>query len=156
MAKRKSNSVKKKATFSHRDFVMYVLVFALVGAFALWVSLAAPHKGGNGGGGNTLSLVLSDDLNNDGLPNYNDTITYSVSSGATSAPSVKTACYQNGVLVLHADASFYSGNPFAYQDFLKLTSGAWTGGSADCTATMYYNSHNKQVTLATLSFHVNA
>ena len=49
MAKRKTSSVKRKATFSHRDFLMYILVFALVGAFALWVSLAAPLPSSKGG-----------------------------------------------------------------------------------------------------------
>lgn len=111
--------------------------------------------GGSAGGGGSISLVMVTDLNGNGLPNWGDTITYNVSTSATSAPQVQTSCYQSGVLVLHADAAFYAGNPFAYMDYLQLSSLAWTGGAADCTAVMYYTSGKKTVTLSTLSFHVD-
>jgi hypothetical protein len=140
--------------------VVLVLSLALVPA-----GLAAKGGGGGGGGGrgggggggsSSISLVLSTDLNSNGVPNWDDTITYNVSTTATSSPQVSTQCYQNGVLVLHANAAFYAGNPFAYMDWLKLTSGMWTGGAADCTATMYYSSGKRTITLATRSFHVDA
>jgi hypothetical protein len=89
------------------------------------------------------------------VANYGDTVTYTVSSSATSAPSVKTTCSQNGVAVLWATASFYAGNPFAYMDYVALQSGMWTGGAADCTAVMYYSSGKRTVTLATLNYHVD-
>jgi hypothetical protein len=153
MAKTKSLKQRK---FSLNHLVLTAVVFGLVGGAIGWAAFAAPHNGGGGKGSNgTISLVLSTDVNSDGLPNWGDTITYSVSTTATSAPSVKTACTQNGSVVLHADSSFYAGNPFAYTNYVPLKSGAWINGAADCTATMYYNSHNKQVTLATLSYHVN-
>lgn len=117
------------------------------------------HNGGGGGGtsgSSSLTLVLSTDVNGNGLPNWGDTVTYDVSTTATSSPQVSTACYQNGVLVLHANAAFYDGNPFAYMDWLKLESGAWTSGAADCTAVMYYSSGKRTVTLATLGYHVDA
>ena len=119
-------------------------------------ALAGKGKPGGGGGGSSLSLVLSTDANANGVANWNDTITYNVSTTATSGPQVSTQCYQNGVLVLQGNAAFYDGNPFAYMDWLQLSSGMWTGGAADCTAKMYYNSHKGTVTLATLSFHVDA
>ena len=133
------------------------IVFGLVGGVIGWAAFAAPHHGGGGGnkGTNTISLVVSSDVNGDGLPNYGDTITYNVSSTVTTAPSVHTVCTQNGTVVLNGDTTFYDGNPFAYTNYIPLHTGAWTSGAADCTATMYYNSHNKQVTLATLNFHVN-
>jgi hypothetical protein len=132
--------------------VLLVLALAVVPA-----ALAGKGKPtGGGGGSNSLSLVLSTDQNGNGQPNWGDTITYNVSTTATSGPQVSTACYQNGVLVLHADAAFYAGNPFAYMDWLQLTSGMWTGGAADCTARMYYASHKGTATLATLNFHVDA
>jgi hypothetical protein len=112
--------------------------------------------GGGGGGSSSLSLVLSTDVNANGVSNWGDTITYKVSTTATSSPQVSTQCYQNGVLVLHGSASFYAGNPFAYMEYLQLESGMWTSGGGDCTATMYYTSHKGTVTLATLSFHVDA
>jgi hypothetical protein len=135
--------------------VVLGLMFALVPA-------AFAGKGGGGGhhagagGSSSLSLVLSTDLNSNGVPNWDDTITYNVSTTATSSPQVSTECYQNGVLVLHANAAFYDGNPFAYMDWLQLTSGMWTGGAADCNATMYYSSGKRTITLATLAFHVDA
>jgi hypothetical protein len=131
---------------------LLALALALVPA-----ALAGKGSGGGGGGGaSSIALVLSTDINGNGVANWNDTITYKVSTSATSAPQVKTACYQNGALVLHADAAFYAGNPFAYMDWLQLTSGMWTGGAADCTATMYTMSHKGTVTLAALNFHVDA
>jgi hypothetical protein len=129
-----------------------VLALALVPA-----AFAGKSGSGTGGGGSSsLSLVLSTDLNSNGVPNWDDTITYNVSTTATSSPQVSTKCYQNGVLVLHTNAAFYDGNPFAYMDWLQLTSGMWTGGAADCNATMYYTSHKRTVTLSTLSFHADA
>lgn len=133
-------------------------VAALVISLGL-VPAAFAGKGGNkpsSGGSSSLSLVLSTDLNANGVPNWGDTVTYNVSSTVTNYPQVSTECYQNGALVLQGNAAFYDGNPFAYMDWLQLSSGAWTGGAADCTAKMYYNSHKSTVTLATLSFHVDA
>jgi hypothetical protein len=123
------------------------------------VPAAFAGKGGNkpsGGGSSSISLVLSTDLNSNGVANWDDTITYNASTSATSSPQVSTECYQNGALVLQGNAAFYDGNPFAYMDYLQLSSGAWPGGAADCTAKMYYNSHKGTETLATLSFHVDA
>ena len=151
----------------------FVLVAAFVLLALMLVPIALADKGGgghsstSGGGGghkggggsstsSTLTLVLSTDRNGDGDVSWDDTITYDVSTTATSSPQVSTDCYQNGVLVLHANAAFYDGNPFAYMDYLQLVSGAWTGGAADCSAVMYYSSGKKTVTLATLDFQVDA
>jgi hypothetical protein len=135
--------------------IMVALALALAPA-ALAGKPSRGGGGGGGGGGSSLSLVLSTDANGNGVANWNDTITYNVSTSATSAPQVSTACYQNGALVLRGNAAFYAGNPFAYMDWLQLTSDMWTGGAADCTATMYYSGHKGNVTLATLNFHVDA
>jgi hypothetical protein len=156
MAKTKSKSIKQRK-FSLNHLVVTAVVFGLVGGAIGWAAFAAPHNGGKGGGSNgSISLVLSTDVNGDGLPNWGDTVTYSVSTTATSAPSVKTVCTQNGSVVLHSESSFYAGNPFAYTNYVPLKSDVWTSGAADCTATMFYNSHKQQVTLATISYHVNA
>lgn len=133
-----------------------VLAISLGLVPAAFAGKGGSRGGGGGGGASSLSLVLSTDVNGNAVANWDDTITYNVSTGATTAPQVRTSCYQNGALVLHADAAFYAGNPFAYMDWLQLTSGMWTGGAADCTATMYYMSHKSTVTLATLNFHVDA
>jgi hypothetical protein len=152
----------RKSTAARIALAAAFLVLALALVPVALAGKGGPNAGGGqAGGGSTsgsssLSLVMVTDLNANGLPNWNDTITYNVSTTATSGPQVKTSCYQNGVLVLHADAAFYAGNPFYYMDYLQLSSLAWTGGAADCTAVMYYTSGKKTVTLSTLSFHVDA
>ena len=147
----------KKPTPAGAAFVGVILMLSLALVPAALAGKPGAGGGGTGGGSSSrLALVLSTDVNGNGVANWNDTVTYDVSTSATSSPQVKTACYQSGTLVLHSDAAFYAGNPFAYMDWLQLTSGMWTGGAADCTATMYYTAHKGAVTLATLSFHVDA
>jgi hypothetical protein len=146
----------KKPTPARAAFTVAVLAISLALVPAALAGKGKPGGGGGGGGSSSLSLVLSTDVNSNGVPNWDDTITYNVSTSATSSPQVSTECYQNGVLVLHGNAAFYAGNPFAYMDWLQLTSDMWQGGAADCTATMYYMSHKGTVTLATTSFHVDA
>jgi hypothetical protein len=149
----------RKPTRSGAVLAGFVLVLSLAlvpAAFAGKGGAGAKGGGGGGGGSSSLSLVLSTDVNSNGVPNWDDTITYNVSTTATSGPQVSTACYQDGALVLQGNAAFYDGNPFAYMDLVKLATGAWTGGSADCTAKMYYMSGKRTITLATLAFHVDA
>ena len=135
---------------------------AIVLALALVpVALAAKGGGGNkpsggGGGGGSLSLVMVNDQNGNGSPNWGDTITFSFSTAATSYPYVSLSCYQNGVLVASANAGFFAGYPWPWTQNMTLKSTLWSGGAADCTATLYYNGTNKTVTLATLPFHVDA
>lgn len=145
----------KKPTPAATAITTIALVLALALVPAAFAGKGKPG-GGGGGGSSSLSLVLSTDLNSNGVPNWDDTITYNVSTTATSGPQVSTECYQNGALVLQGNAAFYDGNPFAYMDLVKLATGAWTGGSADCTAKMYYMSGKRTITLATLAFHVDA
>jgi hypothetical protein len=159
---RKSKSVKKGARFSRGEFTLYMLAFALVGAFTLWVSFAAPHKGGGGkpggggSGGGTLSLAMVTDNNADGGPNWNDTVTYSISTSATTEPFVSTVCYQNSLLVLSTSAGYFSSYPWQSAKDVPLTTMTWTSGAADCTAKLYMNgSKGSTTTLATLSYHVN-
>jgi hypothetical protein len=133
---------------------------ALVLALAL-VPAALAAKGGGGGkpssgsgGSSSLSLVMVNDLNGNGAPNYGDTVTFSISTTATTSPYVNLSCYQNGVLVASADSGFFSGYPWATQN-MTLKTTLWTGGAADCTATLYYYG-SKKVTLAKLPFRVDA
>jgi hypothetical protein len=111
------------------------------------------HKGGGGGGttsgSSSLVLVLSTDQNGDGLVNYADTITWTVSTTATLYPYVQVLCYQNGGLVYSASAGFYASYPWPGSQYMPLYSPAWTGGAASCTATL-------NDTLATVSFAVGS
>ncbi len=98
---------------------------------------------------------MVNDANGNGLPNWGDTVTFSISTTATTSPYVNLSCHQNGVLVASADSGFFSGYPWATQN-MTLKSTLWAGGAADCTATLYYNGSKSKVTLATLPFHVDA
>jgi hypothetical protein len=133
-----------------------VLVLAIVP-----VALAGKPSGGGGGGGgkhggggtgstsSTVSLVLVTDQNGDGLPNWNDMITFNISTTATAYPYLSVRCYQNGTLVYSADAGFYPSYPWPGAQMMPLYSPSWTGGAATCTAVLNDG-------LATLNFNVAA
>jgi hypothetical protein len=112
-------------------------------------------KGGNGkavgkgpGGSSSLAVVMVDDVNGNGAPNWGDTITFAVSTTETSYPSVEVRCYQAGALAYSAWGGFYDGYPSG-QPLMPLWSPSWTSGAADCVATLNTN-------LATYEFHVDA
>ena len=136
---------------------------ALVLALAL-VPVALAAKGGGGGkpggsgttGSSSLSLAMVTDQNGNGLPNWADTVTFNVSTTATTQPHVSLQCSQSGVLVYTTQTGYYAGYPWPWTQNMGLWSGAWTSGAADCTATLYYFSGSKTITLKTLSFHVDA
>ncbi|MBX4197235.1 hypothetical protein KW801_01615 [Candidatus Saccharibacteria bacterium] len=158
MAKKQSY-LKKKQTFSGAQILLFTLVFATVGAVAIWQSLAAPH---NGGGtfytGTVSSPIILNDANSDGLVNFNDQITFKVTSNAP-YPFVRVMCYQGSTKVYEKSQGFYSG--WLWGTDYGLNSPGWPGGAADCTATLYSQTSNKkgvitQTTMATLNFHVSA
>ena len=95
-----------------------------------------PGGGGTTGGSGTLSSpVILNDANGNGLPSWRDTITFTISSTATGNPFVRVDCYQGGSKVFADSKGFFPSYPWP-QEFY-LSSGAWTGGAADCTATLY-------------------
>jgi len=135
-----------------------VLALALVP-----VALAGkPSSGGGGGGGggkhggggttggsSSLAVVMVNDLNGNGAPNYGDTITFNVTTTATTQPFVEVTCSQNGTVVYSAWAGFYDGYLWPGQRLMPLSSPSWTGGAASCKATL-------NTSLATLYFNVGA
>jgi len=139
--------------------VVAVLLLAFSG-------VATAAKGGAGGGGKTgggstsgsssLTLAMVTDSNGNGLPNWGDQVTFNVSTTATTTPHVSVQCSQSGVLVYTTQTGYYAGYPWPWTQTMTLESGAWTGGAADCTASLYYFSGSKTVTLGTLGFHVDA
>jgi hypothetical protein len=129
---------------------------------ALTASLAGPAlaagKGGGKGGGSTgsssLSLVLLNST--DGVPHWDQQVTFDVSTTATTSPFVRLDCYQNGTWVYTASAGFFPAYPWSRNYTLASTS--WMSGAADCTATLYSTSNggSRTTTLATLGVHVYA
>lgn len=85
-------------------------------------------------------------------PHYGDQVTFEVSTTATDRPQVILDCSQDGRWVSTAQAMFVPGTLFT------LASGWWTGGAAECTATLGMTNAQgmKFRALASTSFHVDA
>jgi hypothetical protein len=115
-----------------------------------------PGGGGSTGGSGSLTLVMSTDNNGDGRPNWGDTVTFNVSTTATTTPNVDLKCSKNGVVVYGATTGFYASYPWPWTNFMTLSSASWQSGSADCTATLYYFSGSRNTILSTLSFTAGA
>jgi len=94
------------------------------------------------------------DTNGDGLPNWDDTVTFHVSTSA-SVPSVELDCYQNGAIVYQGSTGYYA--TYMWPNTYILKSFNWSSGAANCTAILYStNKRGARTNLATLSFSVNA
>jgi hypothetical protein len=95
------------------------------------------------------------DANANGSPNWGDEITFNVSTSWTYYPSVEVDCTQNGAAVYRQIVGFYP--TYIGSPYFTLSGYWWTGGAADCTATLYYTAKNgSRTTLATTSFPVAA
>jgi hypothetical protein len=135
--------------------VVLVLSLALAPA---GLAKGKPPGGGTGGSGGTISLVMSNDVNGNGLPNYMDTVTFAVSTTATTMPWVTVNCSQGGTLVYQAsNGIFYTS---LNQLFVLGETTAWQGGAADCTAYLQnwdsYSKHHTVTNLASMSFSVGS
>jgi hypothetical protein len=131
--------------------VLSVAVLALVPA-----ALAAKggggtggHKPGGGGGSGTISLVLVNST--DGLAHYGQTVTFNISTTATTQPWVHLVCSQNGVVVASGWDGYFVGS-LSSENF-GLYSPNWTGGAATCTAYLTTPQHS---VLASTTFSVYA
>src|SRR5438046_1181345 len=142
-----------------RLLIGVMALLLVVSTLSAGTAFAAKGSGGGKGGGGTtgtgsLTLVLLNST--DGLPHYGQQVTFTVSTTATTEPHVSLNCNQSGVLVYTTQPGYYAGYPWPWTQTMTLASGAWTGGAADCTATLYYFSGTSTVTLGTLNFHVYA
>jgi hypothetical protein len=106
--------------------------------------------GGTTGGSGTLSLVMWFDNNGDGQPNWNDTVTFTFTSGLTDTPTVNLTCSQNNVVVYGYAGDFSANSAFPWTKYMRLYSASWQGGAADCTAVL--TPAGGSPTLATLKF----
>jgi hypothetical protein len=98
--------------------------------------------------------VLYTDVGGDGQVNWGDTVTFEVSTTATTAPDVELICRQNGVVVYGATAGFYPSYAWPWARYMTLSSTAWKSGAASCTAELYYGS--RRTVLATVNFTAGA
>jgi hypothetical protein len=147
--------MKSTATRLALSSMVAILVVGLM-AGSVFAGKGGGGKPGGGGStsGGTLAVVMVSDQNGDGSPNWNDQVTFDVSTTATDKPWVKLNCYQAGTWVSTSTAGFFEAYPWAPN--FTLASGGWTSGAGDCTATLYLvTSNGRSKTLATLGFHVN-
>jgi len=135
---------------------------SLVGPSTLEARSGGGGKGGGkgsggstAGGGGSLELKMVTDKNGNGLPNWGDTVTFNVSTTATTEPTVELLCYQNGVAVYGATAGFYDSYPWPWTKNMTLASAAWQGGAADCSAKLFPLGDRSSV-LASLTFTAGA
>jgi hypothetical protein len=149
----KSKSIKQRK-FSLNHLVVTALVFGLVGGVIGWAAFAAPHKDS----GVTISLQLPPavDRNSDGMPNWSDSVNFTVSTNVDQT-YVNLQCSQNGVVVAEGWHGFWAG-ALDYGWNFGLDSPQWKSGAADCTAYVKHytgHGHNPYTTLASTTFHVN-
>lgn len=141
-------------TRTGRLFIGVALVAAVTSIIGLSTLTTVPVASKQSAGTSSLSLVLMNST--DGLPHWGQTVTFKVSTTATSQPDVTLACRQNGTIVYSAWAGFYPSYPWPGSQDMVLSSQAWTSGGAACTATLSYVNGKKTVTLTTLNFQVYA
>jgi hypothetical protein len=125
----------------------------------LMAGTAFAAKGGkpSAGTGGSLNLALVADANGNGAANWGDSLTFSPSTTSSDKPMVSLTCYQGSTVVYSHSAGFYPGYPWPASQTFVLSSAAWAGGAADCTARGYYsNRHGGFVTFATQALHVDA
>jgi len=139
-----------------RQTAILALIFSF--SLALLAFGSSDALAARGGGGKkpapsatgSLSLVVLNST--DGLPHWGQQVTFNVSTTATTEPHVNLTCSQNGVVVYSAQSGYYASYPWPWTQVMTLASSAWSGGSAQCVATLYYFSGTSSVSLGTLSF----
>jgi len=105
-----------------------------------------------GGGSSRLTLVMYADINGNGLPDWGDTVTFNVSTTETTEPHVDLTCSQNGVIVYGATTGYFESYLWPWTQLMTLSSTAWQGGAAECTAELYYFSGTQTPIIASISF----
>jgi hypothetical protein len=132
-----------------------LLVVGLVAGTAFAAKPAAGtggHKGGGGtSGGGTITLApIVVDNNGNGTANFNDVVTFNISTTATTQPWVNLVCSQNGVAVAQGWDGYFAGSITSAN--FGLYSPQWTGGGADCIAYLTTPTWSR---LGSTSFHVD-
>jgi hypothetical protein len=130
--------------------VVIVLSLALVPA-----AFAGKGSRPSSGGSSSISgPVMVVDNNGDGLANWEDTVMFNITTTATAQPFIHLVCSGNGI-GYDSWKGVFAGSLDTNWNFV-LSSGGWTSGAADCTASlgMYTKQGFKQLTSTT--FHVDA
>jgi len=150
--------VRRAAVHATRALLQAALIAVLLGALVAGTAFAGKGKSGGGGGGNagggTVALVMVEDANGNGSPNWNETITFSVTT-SVDRPFVSLNCYQGSSWVYADSVGFFPDYPWSTNFILNAAS--WPGGAADCTARLYTTKDGiRTTTLATMAFTAGA
>lgn len=142
---------------NHRPALVASIALVVLAIGFVPAALAGKNNSHGSGGtttGSSLSLVepLVYDANNDGKPNWGDTVRFNASTTVTTEPFVELDCSQNGVVVYGANTGYFDSYTWPWTQNMPLGSQMWTGGDADCVASMFTFRNGKRWTLATLSF----
>src|SRR5262245_15568786 len=138
-----------------RRVVMYraaVLAWVVVLCVVFAPTAVAQSKGKGKGGTNRIaygiSLEMVNDVNENDLPNFGDSVKFNVATTETFFVSLN--CYQGSSWV-------YAAGGYPAGTELTLASNSWPGGAADCTVTAFTTTDGSRTnTLGTLSFRVEA
>jgi hypothetical protein len=145
----------RKAPVARIALTAAFLVLALALVPAALAGKGKPGGGGTTGGAGTFSgPVMVADNNGDGHPNRLDSITFNVSTTATTKPQVGLRCYQGSNWIYDGYVGYFPG--YMFSPWFTLDSGYWEAGvPATCNARLFYNDQRgRQIVLATMSFGV--
>jgi hypothetical protein len=127
------------------------LIALLAVSLIAGTALAAKGGGKPASGSSSLSVVLV--VSADATISHGDTITFAVSTTATTRPFVSLVCRDGSTGLLQASAGFFPDYPWSTE--FRLASSAWTSGGATCDARLYSTKDGtRTTTLATRSFAV--
>jgi hypothetical protein len=145
----------RKPTPAGAVFVGVVVVLSLALVPAAFAGKGNGNKPSGGGSSTITGPVMVVDNNADGLPNWGDTVTFNVSTTATTTPFVNLVCYQNGVEVASGWKGFWDGSIDPNWNF-GLSSPTWQSGAANCVASLDKQTKQGWQQLASVSFQVGA
>ena len=142
-----------KTPVSGWQLFMFALIFGLIGGIVGWAAFAAPHNGDGSGGGKTGSYSIS--ISPAAPYTFGETVYTTTDAPQVSQSYIYLACYVNGTLVLSEQHANWSGGWLFNSPWTLGPSQMYGGGPSDCTMTVVHQSHNKQVTDAQTSFHID-
>ena len=125
-----------------------VLVLCTIFAPTVQAQSKGKGKGQTGRIAYGISMEMVNDVNENDLPNFGDSVKFNVAT--TETYFVTLNCYQ-GASWVYAAGGYPAGSE------LILAANSWPGGAADCTATAFTTiDGSRTTTLGTLSFRVEA
>jgi len=136
-----------------------IVMPAVTAAVAVAVGVAALAPAATARGPRTTATLASFELvvasGGDQVASWGDQVTFNVDTDAYQ-PHLDLVCSQGGTKVYGATTGYYDSYKWPWTQVMTLSSQMWTGGAADCTATLYYWDGRHTTVLQTLDFPVEA